>query len=119
MDSDQVPSPPPAPIPPPSRSESAATFAGTVAPPPRPTAGARAQFRHRRSRAAAPRLQRRSALNAAEMDELYQLLTHNVAQVDEAHGELILARLALLLMQEVGDAQRVEALIAQASRLTE
>lgn len=51
------------------------------------------------------------------MDELYQLLTHNVAEVDEAQSELILARLTLLLMQEVGDAQRVEALITQASRL--
>ena len=51
-----------------------------------------------------------------ELDDLYTELCYRMARAGENSTPLILARLALLLMHEVGDAPRVRAAIAEAAR---
>lgn len=46
-------------------------------------------------------------MNAQELDDAYTRLCHALTEAGEAQTPMVLARLALLLMQEVGDAARV------------
>jgi hypothetical protein len=46
-------------------------------------------------------------LTPQELDELYTALTHGLAELGDDRAPMALARLALLLMHEVGDPQRV------------
>jgi hypothetical protein len=46
-----------------------------------------------------------------QLDDAYTRLCYGLTEVGEASTPLVLARLALLLMQEVGDAQRVNTAI--------
>jgi hypothetical protein len=48
------------------------------------------------------------------LDEVYTQACHTMTELGEAKTPLFLARLALLLMKEVGDAGRVRAAIAAA-----
>lgn len=50
-----------------------------------------------------------------ELDDLYTDLCYRVARAGEAAAPQILARLALLLMHEVGDAARLRVAIAEAT----
>ena len=50
-------------------------------------------------------------LNDQELDELYTQTCHAMTAQGEARTPLFLARLALLLMKEVGDGVRVRAAI--------
>jgi hypothetical protein len=50
-------------------------------------------------------------LNAEELDEVYTRACYAMTELGEAKGELFLARLALLLMKEVGDATRILAAV--------
>ncbi len=54
---------------------------------------------------------------AAELDAAYARLGRGLAAAGEAATPLVLARLTLLLMQEIGDAQRVNAAIEAALAL--
>ena len=54
-------------------------------------------------------------LQAQELDDLYTDLCYRLARAGEAATPQILARLALLLMHEVGDAERVRAAIHEAA----
>jgi len=56
------------------------------------------------------------SLSAQELDDLYTDLCYRMARAGEAVTPQILARLALLLMHEVGDAERVRRAIASATR---
>jgi len=56
------------------------------------------------------------SLSAQELDDLYTDLCYRMARAGEAATPQILARLALLLMHDVGDAVRVRQAIAQASK---
>lgn len=55
-------------------------------------------------------------LTPEELDDLYTDLCYRMARAGEPATPHILARLALLLMHEVGDAPRVRAAIAEATR---
>jgi hypothetical protein len=55
-------------------------------------------------------------LNAEELDEVYTRACYAMTELGEAKSELFLARLALLLMKEVGDAPRIVAAIAAAKQ---
>ena len=46
-------------------------------------------------------------LSAQQLDDLYTELCHGMTEQGETRTTLILARLALLLMNEVGNAERV------------
>ena len=46
-------------------------------------------------------------LNPDQLDEVYTRACYAMTELGEAKGELYLARLALLLMKEVGDAPRI------------
>lgn len=46
-------------------------------------------------------------MNAQELDDAYTRLCYALTEAGEAKTPMVLARLALLLMQEVGDAARV------------
>ncbi|MCC6209982.1 MAG: DUF2783 domain-containing protein [Burkholderiales bacterium] len=46
-------------------------------------------------------------MNAQELDEAYTRLCYALTDAGESRTPMILARLALLLMQEVGDAARI------------
>jgi hypothetical protein len=52
-----------------------------------------------------------------ELDEVYTQACHTMTQVGEAKAPLFLARLALLLMKEVGDAGRIRTAIETARQL--
>lgn len=51
-----------------------------------------------------------------DLDDLYTELCYRMARAGEAATPQILARLALLLMHEVGDAERVRAAIRAAAK---
>jgi hypothetical protein len=53
-------------------------------------------------------------LTDQELDDVYTRACHAMTELDEARQPLFLARLALLLMKEVGDAARVRAAIESA-----
>ena len=55
-------------------------------------------------------------LTPAELDELFTKLSVGLAAAGQERTPMILARLALLLMHEVGDAERVAAAVAEALR---
>lgn len=54
------------------------------------------------------------SLTADELDELYTELCHGMTPLGEQAVPAVLARLALLLMHEVGDAARVRGAIRAA-----
>ncbi|MDP9878006.1 hypothetical protein J2W25_002310 [Variovorax boronicumulans] len=56
------------------------------------------------------------SLAPQELDDLYTDLCYRLARAGEPATAQILARLALLLMHEVGDAARVRAAIEEATR---
>ncbi|MBB3041750.1 DUF2783 domain-containing protein [Nocardioides soli] len=53
-------------------------------------------------------------LSSAELDELYSLLSAGLTAAGDEQTSMVLARLALLLMHEVGDKERVHAAIQDA-----
>ncbi len=53
-------------------------------------------------------------MTAQELDDVYTKLGYALTEVGEADTPLVLARLVLLLMQEVGDAQAINASIEAA-----
>jgi hypothetical protein len=53
-------------------------------------------------------------LTDQELDEVYTQACYTMTEVGEARTPLYLARLALLLMKEVGDAPRIRAAIEAA-----
>lgn len=53
-------------------------------------------------------------LSPDELDEVYTRACTVMTELGEARTELFLARLALLLMKEIGDAARVDAAITAA-----
>jgi hypothetical protein len=53
-------------------------------------------------------------LTDQELDEVYTQACYTMTEVGEAGTPLFLARLALLLMKEVGDAKRIRSAIAAA-----
>jgi hypothetical protein len=53
-------------------------------------------------------------LTEQELDEVYTEACHTMTDLGEAKTPLFLARLALLLMKDVGDVERVRAAIAAA-----
>lgn len=55
-------------------------------------------------------------LTSAELDELYSLLSAGLSEAGDEKTSMILARLSLLLMHEVGDKQRVHTAIQEALR---
>ena len=55
-----------------------------------------------------------TGLTPAELDELFTKLSVGLAAAGQERTPMILARLALLLMHEVGDAERVAAAVAEA-----
>jgi Protein of unknown function (DUF2783) len=55
-------------------------------------------------------------LTAEQLDDVYTRACYAMTELGEAKGELFLARLALLLMKEVGDAPRVLAAIEAAKQ---
>lgn len=57
-----------------------------------------------------------TGLTPAELDELFTALSVGLAAAGQERTPMILARLALLLMHEVGDAERVAAAVAEALR---
>jgi hypothetical protein len=46
-------------------------------------------------------------LNADQLDEVYTRACYAMTELGETQGELFLARLALLLMKQVGDGPRI------------
>ena len=56
-------------------------------------------------------------LTDQELDELYTQACHTMTDLGEAKQPLFLARLALALMKEVGDAGRIRAAIESARAL--
>jgi hypothetical protein len=56
-------------------------------------------------------------LTDQELDEVYTGTCYAMTALDDGEQRLFLARLALLLMKEVGDAGRVRAAIEEARRL--
>ena len=57
-------------------------------------------------------------LTAEQLDDVYTRACHAMTELGQAGGELFLARLALLLMKEVGDAPRILAAIETARQGT-
>lgn len=57
-----------------------------------------------------------STLQAAERDALYKECCQAVSSVGRERESLMLARLVLLLMEQVGDARRCSEAIAEAAR---
>ena len=55
-------------------------------------------------------------LTAEQLDDVYTRACHAMTELGQARGELFLARLALLLMKEVGDAPRIVAAIETAQQ---
>jgi hypothetical protein len=53
-------------------------------------------------------------LTDQELDDVYTRACHAMTELGEANERLFLARLALLLMREVGDAERIRATIEAA-----
>ena len=53
-------------------------------------------------------------LTDSELDELYSLTCRTMTALGNGKTELFLARLALLLMKEVGDAERVRKAVESA-----
>ncbi len=53
-------------------------------------------------------------LSPDELDEVYTRACAAMTELGETRTEIFLARLALVLMKEVGDAARIEAAIAAA-----
>lgn len=53
-------------------------------------------------------------LTAGELDELYSLLSAGLTEAGDEQTSMVLARLSLLLMHEVGDKARVHAAIQEA-----
>ena len=53
-------------------------------------------------------------LSDQELDEVYTQACYSMTEVGEAKTPLFLARLALLLMKEVGDSKRIRAAIEAA-----
>jgi Protein of unknown function (DUF2783) len=53
-------------------------------------------------------------LSDQELDEVYTQACYSMTEVGEAKTPLFLARLALLLMKEVGDAKRIRSASAAA-----
>ena len=53
-------------------------------------------------------------LTDQELDDVYTRACHAMTELGEARERLFLARLALLLMKEVGDASRIRAAIDSA-----
>jgi Protein of unknown function (DUF2783) len=56
-------------------------------------------------------------LTDQELDEVYTRACHAMTELGEAREPLFLARLALLLMKEVGDAERIRLAIEKARAL--
>lgn len=56
-------------------------------------------------------------MSEQELDETYTALCQALTQAGEARTPMILARLALLLMKQVGDARAVREAIASAADL--
>jgi len=54
-------------------------------------------------------------LSTADLEQVYDRLAEAIDQAD-AHSELMLVKLALLLARELGQRERVEALISDALR---
>ncbi|MEK9721418.1 MAG: hypothetical protein VW339_14730 [Quisquiliibacterium sp.] len=54
-------------------------------------------------------------LDANEREQLFRQCRQALDRIELTHHPLFLARLALLLFEQVGDAQRCQACIAQAS----
>ncbi len=52
-----------------------------------------------------------ATLSLAGLEQVYDVLAHAVDRAPEGHSEVLLAKLALLLSQEVGDATRVAELV--------
>lgn len=57
-----------------------------------------------------------STLSETERDACYSQLCQTLTEVGEAQASLLLARLALLLMERLGDAQAASELIGEAAR---
>jgi hypothetical protein len=55
-------------------------------------------------------------LNPERLDDVYTRACYAMTELGAAKGELFLARLALLLMKEVGDAPRILAAIDAAKQ---
>ena len=53
-------------------------------------------------------------MTSADVEEVYEALAHALDAVPAGSRELVLAKLALLLAHEVGDAARVRQLIGSA-----
>ncbi len=53
-------------------------------------------------------------LTSAELDELYSLLSAGLTEAGDEKTAMVLARLSLLLMHEVGDKERVHTAIQEA-----
>ena len=53
-------------------------------------------------------------LTDQELDEVYTQACYTMTEIGEARTPLYLARLALLLMKEVGDARRIQTAIEAA-----
>lgn len=58
-------------------------------------------------------------LTDQELDEVYTEACHRMTEVGEAQTPLFLARLALLLMKEVGDVPRIRAALQAALAIPE
>ncbi|MBQ0957879.1 DUF2783 domain-containing protein [Ideonella sp. 4Y11] len=56
-----------------------------------------------------------SELSTADLEQVYDRLAEAIDQA-EGHSELMLVKLALLLARELGQRERVEALISDALR---
>ena len=52
-----------------------------------------------------------SGLSLTDLERTYDLLAEAIDRAGEDRSELLLTKLALLLAQEVGDSQRVAALV--------
>ncbi|WP_238366685.1 hypothetical protein [Mesobacterium pallidum] len=55
-------------------------------------------------------------MQALELEEIYEALARQIDAVPAARRELFFAKLALLLTQELGDADRALALIQSAAK---
>lgn len=53
-------------------------------------------------------------MNTHDVETVYDALAETLDAVGEGKGDLFLAKLALLLSHEIGDASRILSLIAQA-----
>jgi hypothetical protein len=60
-----------------------------------------------------------ATLTPEQLDDVYTQACRAMTDAGEARGELFLARLALLLMKEVGDASKIAGAIDTARRSVE